>query len=207
MRRLGSSAQAVQLSAVLHAPRAGNNFTTDVVLRHRIIDNQGARCTPQADNPRPSRTMAGGSSFVYAIATRWAVDWVVKQSPKRWSKRTAIYIAIAVLVAALSPALYEHITARGENYYQLLQVPVESTAKEIKSAYRRASLLYHPDKLGHLDEEELEAANVKFQTIRDAYEALMHQTTKVWGAAGHMVAICCCAYVVVHSVLQTVGVR
>ena len=45
MRRLGSSAQAVQLSAVLRAPRAGNNFTTDVVLRHRIIDNQGARCT------------------------------------------------------------------------------------------------------------------------------------------------------------------
>jgi len=39
VRRLGNSAQAVQLSAVLRAPRAGNNFTTDVVMCHRIIDN------------------------------------------------------------------------------------------------------------------------------------------------------------------------
>jgi len=127
-----------------------------------------------------SGIMTSANAFLFAIGTRWVVDWIMKQSPKRWTQRTATIIAIAVLVLALSPTLYDHIQSQGENFYQLLNVPVESTAKEIKSAYRRASLQYHPDKLGSdLTEEEVEAANVKFQSIRDAYESLLHQNSKV----------------------------
>ena len=124
--------------------------------------------------------MPGANAFLYAIATRWVVDWIVKQAPKRWSKRRAIMLAIGVLVLALSPSLIEHVQSRGENYYHLLGVPVDSTAKEIKSAYRRASLENHPDKLDpNMTPEETDAANQRFQAIRDAYEALMHQATKV----------------------------
>lgn len=124
--------------------------------------------------------MPSANAFLYAIGTRWVVDWIVKQAPKRWSKRRAIMLAIGVLVLALSPSLIDHVNSKGENYYHLLNIPVDSTAKEIKSAYRRASLENHPDKLDpNMTPEETDAANLRFQAIREAYEALMHQATKV----------------------------
>ncbi|KAF2036089.1 DnaJ-domain-containing protein [Setomelanomma holmii] len=46
------------------------------------------------------------------------------------------------------------------------------TDAKIKKVYRKLALQYHPDKLGHLSEEEKKAASAKFTEIANAYEIL-----------------------------------
>lgn len=57
--------------------------------------------------------------------------------------------------------------------YAALSLSATATSAEIKSAYRRSALLYHPDKLAQgASEEEKEESNRKFQQIGFAYAIL-----------------------------------
>jgi DnaJ family protein A protein 2 len=53
------------------------------------------------------------------------------------------------------------------NYYNTLEVPDTASADEIKKAYRKLSMQYHPDKNGNSSE-----STEKFQKIAEAYEVL-----------------------------------
>lgn len=54
----------------------------------------------------------------------------------------------------------------GRNFYEVLNVAKSATADEIKKAYRKQALKYHPDKNKSADAEE------KFKEISQAYEVL-----------------------------------
>jgi DnaJ family protein C protein 9 len=66
--------------------------------------------------------------------------------------------------------------AYGENaclYETVLNVPRDATASQLRKAYYKKALKYHPDKLdGNLSPEEREAAKIKFQAISLAYTIL-----------------------------------
>jgi DnaJ-class molecular chaperone len=53
------------------------------------------------------------------------------------------------------------------SFYNVLDVPETATPDEIKKAYRKLSMLYHPDKNGNSAE-----STEKFQKISEAYEVL-----------------------------------
>jgi len=53
------------------------------------------------------------------------------------------------------------------SFYNVLDVPETATPDEIKKAYRKLSMLYHPDKNGNSSE-----STEKFQKISEAYEVL-----------------------------------
>ena len=54
----------------------------------------------------------------------------------------------------------------GKNYYDTLGIDRQSTDDEIKKAYRKLALKYHPDKNKHPGAEE------RFKEIAEAYEVL-----------------------------------
>jgi len=56
----------------------------------------------------------------------------------------------------------------GKDYYKILGVGRNSTDKEIKKAYRKLALKWHPDK----NPDNQEAAQEKFKEIADAYQIL-----------------------------------
>jgi DnaJ homolog subfamily C member 9 len=60
------------------------------------------------------------------------------------------------------------------NPYTVLAIPNTATAAEIRSAYRKLALQWHPDK--HQDNKE--EANVKFQEIAFAYAVLNDETRR-----------------------------
>ena len=64
-------------------------------------------------------------------------------------------------------AMYFRVT---DSAYVILQVERNATDDEIKRAYKRMCIKYHPDKVAHLGEEAQKAANEKFQEINNAYE-------------------------------------
>jgi DnaJ family protein A protein 2 len=59
------------------------------------------------------------------------------------------------------------MTSEKENFYNVLGVPETSTGEDIKKAYRKMSLKYHPDK-NNGDPESVKM----FQKISEAYEVL-----------------------------------
>ena len=44
--------------------------------------------------------------------------------------------------------------------------------EEIKKAYRQMVMVYHPDKMAHLGEEQAQEAHLKFLEIMEAYKEL-----------------------------------
>jgi DnaJ family protein A protein 2 len=59
--------------------------------------------------------------------------------------------------------------------YEILEIESSATETEIKKAYRKLALRYHPDKVS---EDERESAEVKFKEITHAYEILSDETKR-----------------------------
>ncbi len=54
--------------------------------------------------------------------------------------------------------------------YHILEIEPTATDDEVKKAYRRMAVKYHPDKVHHLGEEFQKAANEKFQKVNEAFQ-------------------------------------
>lgn len=59
-----------------------------------------------------------------------------------------------------------------KEYYDILELSPHSSTDEIKRAYKKASLTYHPDKLKQRGEEITPEYRQKFGKIKEAYEVL-----------------------------------
>lgn len=57
---------------------------------------------------------------------------------------------------------------KAENYYEILSISQSASNEEIKKAYRKLALKWHPDK--NLDRKEV--AEINFKLISEAYEVL-----------------------------------
>ena len=58
---------------------------------------------------------------------------------------------------------------REEDYYEVLGIQPGTDFEQIKKAYRKLSMKYHPDKVGHLGEEFKNVAEEKMKEINAAY--------------------------------------
>lgn len=59
--------------------------------------------------------------------------------------------------------------------YKILEIEKTATDEEVKKAYRKMAVKYHPDKVTHLGEEFQKSAKEKFQKVQEAYEAIKKQ--------------------------------
>lgn len=59
--------------------------------------------------------------------------------------------------------------------YTILELDPEASNDDVKKAFRRMALKYHPDKVAHLGEEVQNAAKVKFQKVSEAYEKVRRE--------------------------------
>jgi DnaJ like chaperone protein len=56
--------------------------------------------------------------------------------------------------------------------YQILEITPSANEDDIKKAYRKMAIKYHPDKVSSLGEEFQKAAKEKFQKVQEAYETI-----------------------------------
>jgi len=59
--------------------------------------------------------------------------------------------------------------------YAVLEIEKSVTDDEVKKAYRRMAMKYHPDKVAQLGDEVQKAANEKFKKVQEAYESIQRE--------------------------------
>ena len=59
--------------------------------------------------------------------------------------------------------------------YKILEVDPSASDEEVKKAYRRMAMKYHPDKVSHLGEEFRKTADEKFKKLNDAYKRIKRE--------------------------------
>ncbi len=76
----------------------------------------------------------------------------------------------------ISAADFESIKAmfvkNASSAYKILEISEDASDEEVKKAYRKMAVKYHPDKVSHLGEEVQQEAKKKFQEVNAAYEAI-----------------------------------
>ena len=66
---------------------------------------------------------------------------------------------------------YDNIDAA----YKVLEIDPSATDEEVKKAYRKMAVRFHPDKVNHLGEEFQQSAKEKFQKVNEAYEKIKRE--------------------------------
>ncbi len=101
-----------------------------------------------------------------------AVDGEVHSSELRVIKQIAAYLGIRQADYISIKAMF---LKEVDGDYKILEINKNVTNEEVKKAYRRMAVKYHPDKVSHMGDEYKEAAKQKFQKMKDAYENIKKQ--------------------------------
>ena len=56
--------------------------------------------------------------------------------------------------------------------YKILEIDTSASDDEVKKAYRKMAIKYHPDKVQHLGEDFQKMAEEKFKTLNEAYQQI-----------------------------------
>ncbi len=62
-----------------------------------------------------------------------------------------------------------------DSYYEVLGLQRGVSKAEVKKAYRKLALNYHPDRVAHLGAEYVKVAEEKFKTINEAYDKVTQE--------------------------------
>lgn len=72
--------------------------------------------------------------------------------------------------------------------FDALNLPIDATLQEVKNAFRKLSMKYHPDRMSDATEEERKSAVDYFLKVSDAYHHLIE--APIWDANGVQVNTC-----------------
>lgn len=90
-----------------------------------------------------------------------AEETVIKRISTNMGIKDADYESLAAMYGKAKDANWA---------YTVLEIDPSATDEEIKKAYRRMAMKYHPDKVANAGEEIRQQATEKFRSINEAYE-------------------------------------
>jgi DnaJ like chaperone protein len=59
-----------------------------------------------------------------------------------------------------------------DSSYKILEIEPSSSNDDVKKAYRRMAMKYHPDKVSHLGDDFRKTADEKFKKVNEAYDKI-----------------------------------
>jgi DnaJ like chaperone protein len=104
--------------------------------------------------------------YLYGIAK---ADGQVHTKEVEVIRRIATYLGISDKDRA---SIEEHFYRLKADPYTVLEIAPQASDAEVKKAYRRLAVKFHPDKVGDLGEAHREAAREQFIAVQEAYEQI-----------------------------------
>jgi DnaJ family protein C protein 7 len=81
-------------------------------------------------------------------------------------------VLVLITIHSIRETKAELKKAKRKDYYKILQVTQSSTEHEIKKAYKKLALKYHPDRHANKTEDEQKEAEAMFKDLGEAYAIL-----------------------------------
>jgi len=104
--------------------------------------------------------------FLYGIAS---ADGSVSEQEIQVIQQIAGYMNV-------TDSDYQSISAmfvsQTDSAYKILEIEPTSSDEDVKKAYRRMAMKYHPDKVSHLGEDFKKVAHEKFRKVQAAYDQI-----------------------------------
>ena len=69
-------------------------------------------------------------------------------------------------------SIFAQFRPSNDSNYRILEITPDATNDDVKKAYRKMAIKYHPDKVATLGEDVQKAAEEKFKAVNQAYEAI-----------------------------------
>ena len=69
-------------------------------------------------------------------------------------------------------SIFAQFRPSSDSNYRILEIDPSASNDEVKKAYRKMAIKYHPDKVATLGEDVQKAAEEKFKAVNQAYEAI-----------------------------------
>jgi DnaJ like chaperone protein len=104
--------------------------------------------------------------FLFGIA---AADADVSDAENTILNRIAGYMGVTDSDFQSIRAMFVSTT---DAAYKILEVEPTVSDEEVKKAYRRMAMKYHPDKVSHLGEDFKKVAHEKFRKVQNAYDQI-----------------------------------
>ena len=79
------------------------------------------------------------------------------------------------LLRADADSILAQFRPSNDSNYRILEISPDATDEEVKKAYRKMAVKYHPDKVATLGEDIQKAAEEKFKAVSQAYEAICRE--------------------------------
>jgi DnaJ like chaperone protein len=109
--------------------------------------------------------------FLFGVA---AADNEIHSKEIETIKRIATYMNINPYdFESIKSMLLTNGTSNSENWYKILGLTKDATDVDVKKAYRKMAVKYHPDKLIGVSEDIKNLAEEKFLAVKEAYEQIM----------------------------------
>lgn len=147
----------------------GKNRADDQILLLRDIMKQPLNLRAVCEQIRQNMAHPLRLQLLHYIFGLAAADGSLATAEMRVIEDIARYLAI-------SQKDYQSIRAMfgqdAHSAYKILEISESATESEIKKAYRKMAVKYHPDKVGHMGPEIQKAAKEKFQKVQEAYDAV-----------------------------------
>jgi DnaJ like chaperone protein len=104
--------------------------------------------------------------FLFGIAS---ADGLVSETESVVIQRISEYMNISGSDFQSIRAMF---VSQTDASYKILEVEPTVSDEEVKKAYRRMAMKYHPDKVSHLGEDFKNVANEKFKKVQAAYDQI-----------------------------------
>jgi DnaJ like chaperone protein len=107
--------------------------------------------------------------FLFGIA---AADGQIHESEHKLIAHIAMQMGISEKDYQSIESMF---VANTDAAYKILEIEPVATDEELKKAFRKMALKYHPDKVHYLGDDIQKAANNKFQKVNEAWETIKKQ--------------------------------
>ena len=104
--------------------------------------------------------------FLFGIAS---ADGAVSDSENSVIQRISGYMGITDSDFQSIRAMF---VTQTDASYKILEIEPTATDEDVKKAYRRMAMKYHPDKVSHLGEDFKKVAHEKFRKVQEAYDQI-----------------------------------